>query len=154
MLLCVLIRPWLFLSLLYQGYSSSFFSNLSSGCHLLLLRLLAGQGTFPQKKSKHVSIMNVIFQEQIKCMHPPTPKYKRYYLFILPSWSMTQVRGVKLIFTGDHISLAIAFKGPSVILGLYKCNCSLTRGKELPAASGQKQGGGPDSARRPCVCHL
>ena len=44
--------------------------------------------------------------------------------------------GVKLIFTGDHISLVVAFKGPNVILGLYKCNYSLTRGKELGAASG------------------
>ena len=25
----------------------------------------------------------------------------------------------------------VAFKGPNVILGLYKCNCSLTRDKEL-----------------------
>ena len=38
-------------------------------------------------------------------------------------------RGVKLIFTGGHISLTIAFKGLNVILGLY--NYSLTRGKEL-----------------------
>ena len=30
-------------------------------------------------------------------------------------------RGVTLIFTGGHISRAVAFKGPSVILGLYKC---------------------------------
>ena len=45
------------------------------------------------------------------------------------------VRGVKLIFTGGHISLAVAFKGPNVILGLYKCNYSLTRGKELSAAA-------------------
>ena len=34
----------------------------------------------------------------------------------------------------------VAFKGPHVILGLYKCN--LTRGKELGAATGQKQGAG------------
>ena len=45
-------------------------------------------------------------------------------------------RGVKLIFTGGHISLAVAFKGLNVILGLYKCNCSLTRDKELSAAAG------------------
>ena len=42
-----------------------------------------------------------------------------------------QNRGVKLIFTGGHISLVVAFKGPNVVLGLYKCNYSLTRGKEL-----------------------
>ena len=35
-------------------------------------------------------------------------------------------QGVKLIFTGGHIGLAVAFKGPNVILGLYKCNYSLT----------------------------
>ena len=29
-----------------------------------------------------------------------------------------------------------------VILGLYKCNYSRTRGKELSAASGEKQGAG------------
>ena len=45
-------------------------------------------------------------------------------------------RGVKLIFTGGHISLAVAFKGPNVILGLCKCNYSLTRDKELGAAAG------------------
>ena len=44
--------------------------------------------------------------------------------------------GVKLIFTRVHISLEIAFKGLNVILGLYKCNYSLTRGKELGAATG------------------
>ena len=44
-------------------------------------------------------------------------------------------RGVNLIFTGGHSSLAVAFKGPSVILGLYKCNYSLTRGKELSTAA-------------------
>ena len=70
-------------------------------------------------------------------------------------------RGVKLIFTRGHISLVVAFKGPSVTLGLCKCNCSLTRGKELGAAARWKQGarrrkhgGGPDSAHGPCVCHL
>ena len=44
-------------------------------------------------------------------------------------------RGVKLIFTGGYISLTVALKGPNVILGLYKCNYSLTRGKELGAAA-------------------
>ena len=49
-------------------------------------------------------------------------------------------QGVKLIFTGGHISLMVAFKGPNVILGLYKCNYTLTRGKELGAATRLKQG--------------
>ena len=45
------------------------------------------------------------------------------------------LRGVKLIFTRGHISLVVAFKGPNVISGLYKCNYSLTRGKELSAVT-------------------
>ena len=49
------------------------------------------------------------------------------------SWVYGRV--VKLIFTGGHISLMVAFKGPNVILGLYKCNFFLTRGKELGAAA-------------------
>ena len=36
---------------------------------------------------------------------------------------------------GGHISLAVAFKGPNVILGLYKCNYSLTVKWELGAAT-------------------
>ena len=55
----------------------------------------------------------------------------------------------------------VAFKGPNVILGLYKYSYFLTRGKELSAAAGKnkvlgqvKLGGGPGLARRPCVCHL
>ena len=46
------------------------------------------------------------------------------------------VSGVKLIFTQGHIRLEVAFKGPNVILGLYTCNYSLTRGKELSAVAG------------------
>ena len=46
------------------------------------------------------------------------------------------VRGVKLIVTRGHISLEVAFKGPYIILGLYECNYSLTRGKELGTAAG------------------
>ena len=44
--------------------------------------------------------------------------------------------GVKLIFTGGRISLAVAFKGPNVILGLCKCNYSLTVKQQLGAAAG------------------
>ena len=50
--------------------------------------------------------------------------------------SRTTHQGVKLIFTRGHISLEVVFKGPDVILGLYTCNYSLTRGKELGAAAG------------------
>ena len=45
-------------------------------------------------------------------------------------------RGVKLIFTEGHISLEVDFKGLNVILGLYKCNYSLTVKGELGAAAG------------------
>ena len=55
----------------------------------------------------------------------------------------TLCRGGKLIFTGGHSSLEFAFTGPNVIVGLYKCNYSMTRGTELSAAAGWKQGGGP-----------
>ena len=41
----------------------------------------------------------------------------------------------------------VAFKGPNVILGLCKCNYSLTRGKELGVATWWKQGAGPDKTR-------
>ena len=46
------------------------------------------------------------------------------------------IRDVKLIFTGGHSSLEVAFKGPNGILGLYKCNYSLTIKRELGAAPG------------------
>ena len=55
--------------------------------------------------------------------------------------------GVKLIFARGHISLAVAFKVPNVILGLYKCNYSLTRGKKLSVAARWKQGAKPDKTR-------
>ena len=57
-----------------------------------------------------------------------------------------------------------AHKGLNVILGLYKCNYSLTMARSLALPPGRnkvgtrcwlvKQGGGLDSALRPCVCHL
>ena len=55
------------------------------------------------------------------------------------------------MFTGGHLSLVVAFKGPNVTLGPCKCNCSLTVKQELGAAAGKKQGGGPTG---PCFCHL
>ena len=42
----------------------------------------------------------------------------------------------------------VAFKGPNVTLELCKCNFSLTRGKELGAAAGWKQGAGPDKTKQ------
>ena len=56
------------------------------------------------------------------CGHPPS-----HHLRLM---------GVKLIFNMGHISLVVAFKGLNVILGLYKCNYSLTRGKEVGTATG------------------
>ena len=58
----------------------------------------------------------------------------------------SSIRGIKFIFIGGHISLTVAFKGLNVILGLYKCSYSLTRGKELCTAA-QKQGAGPGKTR-------
>ena len=54
---------------------------------------------------------------------------------------MIYIRGVKLIFTRGHISLEVAFKGPNVILGLYKCKYSLTVKRELGTGVAWKQGG-------------
>ena len=56
-------------------------------------------------------------------------------------------RCVKLIFTRGCISLVVAFKGLNVILGLCKCNYSLTVKPELGTATGQKQGSGPYKIR-------
>ena len=55
------------------------------------------------------------------------------------SFSIFYPRGVKLIFTGGHISLVVAFNEPSIILGLYKCNYSLTVKQELGAAAGRNK---------------
>ena len=52
------------------------------------------------------------------------------------SHSLAVLKGVKLILTGGHISLRVAFKGSNVILGLCTYNCSLTRGTELGTAAG------------------
>ena len=41
----------------------------------------------------------------------------------------------------------VAFKGLNVILGPYKCNYSLPRGKELGPAASEKQGAGLDKTR-------
>ena len=51
------------------------------------------------------------------------------------AWSFIYIRGVQLTFMGGHISLVVAFKGPNVTLGLYKCHYSLTVKQELGAAA-------------------
>ena len=60
------------------------------------------------------------------------------------------VRGVKLIFTRGHVNLTVAFKGPNVILGAS--SVLPPGGDKVPGWI--KQGGGPDWAHGPCVCHL
>ena len=50
-------------------------------------------------------------------------------------WQVSR-SGVSNFFIGGHISLAVAFKGPNVILGLYKCDYSLTAKEELGSAAG------------------
>ena len=66
---------------------------------------------------------------------------------------MSYDRGVKLIVTGGHISLTVAFKGPNVILALYKCNY-LSVKQELGAATGWKHGVRPDERRWRALCLL
>ena len=74
--------------------------------------------------------------------HGGISRHHSYFLrrgdggWVFPGLGTTWDRGVKLIFTRGHISLVVAFKGLNVILGLYKCNYSLTRGKELGTAAG------------------
>ena len=41
----------------------------------------------------------------------------------------------------------VAFKGPNVILGLHKCDYSLTVNRKLGAAARSKQGAGLDKTR-------
>ena len=45
-------------------------------------------------------------------------------LHILALYTLSQ--GCQTHFHQSHISLEVALKGPNVILGLYKCNYSLT----------------------------
>ena len=45
------------------------------------------------------------------------------------------MKGCQTHFTGGHVNLAVAFKGLNVILGLYKCNYSLTVKRELGAVA-------------------
>ena len=56
-------------------------------------------------------------------------------IFDKRSTSIQYSRGAKPIFTRGHVSLVVAFKGLNVILGPYKCNYFLTRGKELSTAT-------------------
>ena len=44
-------------------------------------------------------------------------------------------------FHWGHISLAVAFKGPNIMLGLYNCNYSLTVKPELGATATCALGG-------------
>ena len=44
-------------------------------------------------------------------------------------------QGYQSHFHRGHTSLMVAFKGPNVILGLYKCDYSLTVKRELGSAA-------------------
>ena len=48
---------------------------------------------------------------------------------------MNLEQGCQTRFHQGHVSLEVAFKGPNVILGLYKCNYSLIVKWELGAAT-------------------
>ena len=66
----------------------------------------------------------------------PAPCALTFRKLSLPLSSLSSYTGgVKLILTAGHISLVVAFKGPNIILGLYKCNYSLTV-KELKLHAG------------------
>ena len=54
----------------------------------------------------------------------------------LPGKVYSLVQGCQTHFHQGHISLSVASKGPNIILELYKCSYSLTKGKELGAAAG------------------
>ena len=77
-----------------------------------------------------VASQSDITQQVWLCPHKTS--FLRIGRFVCRMW----LRGVKLIFTGGHSSLVVALKGPNVMLGLYKRNYPLTRGKELSAAAG------------------
>lgn len=62
---------------------SSFQTSLLDAV-LLLLSLLASQGRYPQRKKVKVSIMNIIFQEQISVLRTPIFFPFKYERFIYP----------------------------------------------------------------------
>ena len=60
---------------------------------------------------------------------PDRKRVQAVYFYVYKGQQQVEVtygRRVKLIFTGGHISFVVAFKGLNVVLGLYKCNYSLT----------------------------
>ena len=79
--------------------------------------------------------LNPLRKHHLSQMNTLTHFILRHRWEVLQPHDTPYTGDVKLIFTGGHISLEAAFKGPNVILGLYKCNYSLTRGKELGAAA-------------------
>ena len=79
----------------------------------------AKTGCITQWDSEHVSPLKVM-----GILIRPSVKAARILLDFQPRWRHRYTRGVKLIFTRGYISLTVAFKGPNVILGLYKCKYS------------------------------
>ena len=57
---------------------------------------------------------------QLRETIPPSFHLTGHSFELRREWN--EMKGVKLIFTGGHISLVVAFKGLNVILGLYKSN--------------------------------
>ena len=69
---------------------------------------------------------------------PDRKRVQAVYFYVYKGQQQVEVtygRRVKLIFTGGHISFVVAFKGLNVVLGLYKCNYSLTVKRELSVAT-------------------
>ena len=88
-------------------------------------------------------------------------------LLTIPNWNSVPAKpGVSNSFSPGAISASRLPSRLNIILGLCKCNYSLcSRMQNVSKSSmlsrgrnkvpGQiKQGGGLDSARQPCVCHL
>ena len=69
----------------------------------------------------HVKTLGGIKKERLRAGEGCAMMRSKERLQLIP-----EIRGIKLVFTGGHISFTVAFKGPNVILGLYKCNYFLT----------------------------
>ena len=89
--------------------------------------------------SFHFNMFSLVMQKLFILM--------RSHLFTLSLLSLALGQGCQTHFHQGHISLAVAFKGLNIILGLYQFNYSLTVKRELGTAAGSKQGARPDKTR-------